>query len=75
MPNILLEGMAAGLPIACSSMGPMPEVLGDAGVYFNPTNVDSIYTALKELLDNNYLRAEISKKAFNKSINYHNFEP
>ena len=70
MPIILIEAMTSGLPIACSSMGPMPEVLGDAGVYFNPTNVDSIYTALKELLDNNYLRAEISKKAFNKSINY-----
>ncbi|PNK02973.1 hypothetical protein CEP10_06030 [Cylindrospermopsis raciborskii S07] len=27
MPNILLEKMAAGLPIACSHRGPMPEVL------------------------------------------------
>lgn len=31
MPNILLETMAAGLPIACSGHGPMPEILGQAG--------------------------------------------
>ena len=31
MPNILLETMASGLPIACSSRGPMPEVLGQTG--------------------------------------------
>jgi glycosyltransferase involved in cell wall biosynthesis len=29
MPNILLETMASGLPIACSNRGPMPEVLGN----------------------------------------------
>src|SRR5204863_6991078 len=36
MPNILLEAMASGLPIACSKRGPMPEILGNAGVYFDP---------------------------------------
>jgi glycosyltransferase involved in cell wall biosynthesis len=36
MPNTLLEMMAASLPIACAARGPMPEVLGDAGLYFDP---------------------------------------
>ena len=35
MPNILLETMASGLPIACSKKGPIPEVLGKDGVYFD----------------------------------------
>jgi glycosyltransferase involved in cell wall biosynthesis len=39
LPNILLEAMAAGLPIACSDRGPMPEALGDAGCYFNPEDI------------------------------------
>lgn len=46
MPNILLEKMAAGLPIVSSRMGPMPEVLKDSGTYFNPANVSSIQDAL-----------------------------
>lgn len=70
MPIILIEAMTAGLPIACSNFGPMPEVLGDAGVYFDPTNVDSIYEAIKLMLNDKQLREDVSNKAFNKSINY-----
>ena len=51
MPNILLEGMAAGLPMACSRKEPMLEILGDAGVYFDPENADDIARALRELID------------------------
>ena len=58
MPNILIESMAAGLPIACSDRGPMPEVLGDAGVYFDPENPASIADAVRALASNPELRAE-----------------
>jgi glycosyltransferase involved in cell wall biosynthesis len=57
MPNILLEAMAAGLPIACSNRGPMPEMLGDDGVYFDPENPRDIARALRELIDSPELRA------------------
>ena len=50
MPNILLEMMAAGLPILSSDRGPMPEILGDAGLYFNPEKPESLSKALLELL-------------------------
>ena len=50
MPNILLEAMSAGLPIACSNSQPMPEFLKDAGWYFNPEDDESIYHAIKEML-------------------------
>ena len=36
MPNTLLEAMAVGLPIVCSNRGPMPEVMADGGVFFDP---------------------------------------
>jgi len=70
MPIILIEAMTAGLPIACSSFGPMPEVLKEAGIYFNPTNVDSVYESIKTLLNDHLLREKISLKAYEKSINY-----
>jgi glycosyltransferase involved in cell wall biosynthesis len=49
MPNILVEAMASGLPVACSDRGPMPELLGDAGVYFDPEDVPSVARALGAL--------------------------
>lgn len=60
MPNILLEGMASGLPIACSNRGPMPEVLADAGIYFDPENSTDIARALRELIDSPALRARLA---------------
>ena len=57
MPNILVEAMHAGLPIACSQRGPMPEILGHRGWFFSPDSVDSIYGAVKELLDDQRQRA------------------
>jgi len=67
MPNILLEGMAAGLPIACSNRGPMPEVLGDAGVYFDPENPQDIARALRELIECPDLRMRLATKASERS--------
>ena len=63
MPNTLIEGMAAGLPIACSDRGPMPEVLGSAGVYFNPVSIESIVKALKELMSSQAKREKLAQEA------------
>ena len=60
MPNILLEGMASGLPIACSNRGPMPEVLGDAGVYFDPESAEDIARALADVINSPELRAHLA---------------
>ena len=70
MPNILLEGMASGLPIACSDRGPMPEVLGDTGVYFDPEDPLDIARAIKEMIDSPQLRASKSKGSFERARSY-----
>jgi glycosyltransferase involved in cell wall biosynthesis len=67
MPNILLEGMASGLPIACSKLGPMPEILGEAGVYFDPLDVSSIKDVIKKLIDSQTLRNELANRAFQRA--------
>ena len=36
LPITMLEAMASGIPICSSNRGPMPEVLGEAGSYFDP---------------------------------------
>jgi glycosyltransferase involved in cell wall biosynthesis len=70
MPNILLEGMASGLPIACSNRGPMPELLGDAGIYFDPENADDLARALQELLASAQLRAALAEASFARVQSY-----
>lgn len=70
MPNILLEAMAAGLPIACADRGPMPEVLGDAGIWFDPENVDDIVRALRELIASPDRRATLAAKAYERASRY-----
>ncbi len=64
MPNILLETMAAGLPVACSNRGPMPEVLGRAAVYFDPQKPMEIARALGELIDSPHLRAKKAQASY-----------
>lgn len=71
MPNILIEAMISGLPIASSSKGPMPEVLQDGGLYFDPLNVQSIYECLKELIINKDIRTKITENA--RKINFYSW--
>ena len=70
MPNILLEIMGAGLPIACSNRKPMPEILGEGGEYFNPEERDSIYKAIIKLINSPNKRAQKAEIAFNISEKY-----
>jgi len=67
---ILLESMAAGLPIACSDRSAMPEILLDSGVYFNPLEIDDIENSLKKLISSVDLRHELSEKAYQNAQDY-----
>lgn len=70
LPNILLEAMAGRLPIACSNRGPMPEVLGDAGVYFDPEQPAEIARAIEQLYADPSLRAALGAKAQERARGY-----
>lgn len=66
MPNILLESMASGLPIACSDRGPMPEVLGDGAIYFDPEDVGDIARAARVLVRDPALRLRLAERAYTR---------
>ena len=67
MPNILLEGMASGLPIACSNRGPMPEILGDVGIYFDPKKPEEIADTIRTLMESRKLRTQMAQAAFERA--------
>lgn len=70
LPNIMIEAMAAGLPIASSNRGPMPEVLGDAGVFFDPELAQSIADASRLLAKDEALRSRLAELAWRKAQGY-----
>jgi glycosyltransferase involved in cell wall biosynthesis len=70
MPNTLVEAMAAKLPIACSDRGPMPEVLGDNGLYFDPLDTDSIAAAVIRLAEDTDLRRDLGESAGRQAEQY-----
>ncbi len=70
MPNTLVEAMAVGLPIACAERGPMPEVLKDGGVYFDPENKESIANAVERLIADEKLRLDLALRAKHISEQY-----
>jgi glycosyltransferase involved in cell wall biosynthesis len=45
-----LEAMSFGCPVVCSNTSSMPEVVGDAAELFDPNDLDSMCTALEQVL-------------------------
>lgn len=56
LPITLLEAMASGMPIASSDRGPMPEILGPDGFYFNPEDPESIAAVVECLIRDPFAR-------------------
>ena len=46
----LLEAMRRGVPVACSNVSSLPEVAGDAALYFDPHRPDEIAGAIERLV-------------------------
>ena len=55
-----LEAMSLGCPVAAARAGAIPEVCGDAVLYFDPTSVPAIAAALQQLIANPELRQRLS---------------
>jgi glycosyltransferase involved in cell wall biosynthesis len=47
-----LEAMTIGLPVVAARRGSLPEVLGDAALFFEPDDHAAIAGAMREVLDN-----------------------
>jgi glycosyltransferase involved in cell wall biosynthesis len=55
----VLEAMLRGTPVACSRASALPEVAGDAALYFDPLDTEAIGRALEQLLEDTALRTRL----------------
>jgi glycosyltransferase involved in cell wall biosynthesis len=62
-----VEAMACGTPVLCSNAGSLPEVVGEAGIYFDPNDVDSIAGAIRLFLAAPAFRDELGRLAHKRS--------
>lgn len=59
---VFLETMVSGLPIIAANAGASPEVIGDAGLLFEPKNSDDLSNKIMELINNRELCTELKNK-------------
>ena len=57
-----LEAMAQGCPVASSNQASMPEILGDAAIFFDPDNEAEMIEKILVLINDSRLREEIKSK-------------
>jgi glycosyltransferase involved in cell wall biosynthesis len=62
----VLESFACGCPALLSNGGSLPEVGGDAALYFDPTNSDSLIKSVSELISNQALRQNLKERGFER---------
>jgi glycosyltransferase involved in cell wall biosynthesis len=66
----ILEAFACGCPIVLSNTSCFPEIAGNAGVYFNPQEIDDMVFAIQKVLDSDNLRKTMIEKGTKKLTNY-----
>ena len=57
----VLEAMACGTPVAASNRSSLPEVVGDAGLLFDPADHEAIGVALSRLISDDKLRQRLAR--------------
>ncbi len=58
----VLEAMLLGTPVVTSRTSSLPEIAGDAALYVNPYDIDSIAEAIKTITADEGLRIELSRR-------------
>jgi len=65
-----LEAMALGLPVVSSNASCLPEVYGEAALYFNPLDIDDMTQKIKTVLTDKSIRERLIKNGFNQVKKY-----
>lgn len=63
----LLEAMGLGCPVICSNRGPISEIAGDAGIYFDPDNIGHIQHVLESAIIDDSLLQEKIKRGYQRA--------
>jgi len=63
----VLESMASGTPVICSRAASLPEVGGDAVLYFDPQDADELATLMETVLSSDVLQADLRQRGLSRA--------
>jgi alpha-1,3-rhamnosyl/mannosyltransferase len=66
----VLEAMACGTPVVCSQVSSLPEVAGDAALFFDPGNVESMAGVLLQLIRDNALQTDLRERGLRRAQHF-----
>jgi glycosyltransferase involved in cell wall biosynthesis len=62
--------MACGTPVVCARAGALPEVAGDAALYFDPTSVGDMAAALRRIAADETLRCTLRAQGLSRARDF-----
>jgi glycosyltransferase involved in cell wall biosynthesis len=65
-----LEAMSAGVPVVVSNRAALPEVVGDAGLYIDPDDVESLTAALGRVIADPQLCADLRRRGLDRASRF-----
>jgi glycosyltransferase involved in cell wall biosynthesis len=66
MGKVLLEAMAAGLPVIATNVGGIPDIIKNKenGILIPPRSPEAVADAVKTIIENNSLREKLIKNGY-----------
>lgn len=65
-----LEAMECGCPVVASRATSLPEIIGTAGEFFDPTDVDDMAGAMQKVCTNAALRGDLRARGFKRAAEF-----
>jgi glycosyltransferase involved in cell wall biosynthesis len=65
-----VEAMACGTPIVASNAGSLPEIIGQAGEFFDPTDFNQMLETIQRVLSDTSLRKQMRARGLKRAQNF-----
>ena len=65
-----LEAMARGVPVLCARRRPMSDLLGDAPLWFDPSDSATLWRALDRVVDDPVLRDQVAENGLKQAAKF-----